>query len=683
MTTPKLKKKLKTLFQYQADAYEWARHVLEQGYRCINIIGRMGCGKTTITTALGAALVEDGYKTEHGRVEIKGVIVVAPLTQIVSGFASERKITIPPGVRDGKVVDLEDQWLSNPNEHAFKEFWEETKHAKPMVVMTYQAFYRRFMHCAQDLAGYVLVLDEAHHAPLAAGKKNTSIGWHRDEWTRRGGIVIQTTATPWHTESGMMVYEKHDPVYNISNASLAERGIGPETFEVRRVELPYEAKTIKEWLFKGDVNIKALVKTYKDSLTAEWVRMRKPITLVRPPENVHIEPLTQAFKVEGAKVFDATGASIPKKEGEKLKNERELTNYLKRQIDVLLASRRFDEGSDLPSLSTCFYLGSPTSIRHLLQVFGRTMHGNKEKIKGYPKTYKKKSVLVLFVPKIDPELLDDYIHSHYRSIVTIAAYLADYEVAHEVRNDLDALLRASLVWNEKSAKKRVKKDTLLQQFIWTTHEAAEAREVLFDITTKVAAERGEMMTSINRAAVARHISEIEDPNLRIRVFTTLGIQEHASASEILDRIVSTMKTVIQKSTEKDRDRQKAEDEVRKGVDEIISEIADDWSGLTSVSVSKGMMRMISKLTGRNANKIASQIRKRCHPYPLSTEVARAVVRRINRLGSYPTASSKSTAKDGLPGYTWGQIAHNWNKFNLEGESLEHYGRTLQDMLAYR
>jgi superfamily II DNA or RNA helicase len=668
----------KTLWEHQRRAFDSVMVWIEDGSQLCTIIGRQGCGKTIITIALGAAQVD-------GNDGIKGVVFTAPLDTIVDNFAKHTDIQIPPGSNGkSKVLDISGWWtnsivrgkVAKVSRETYQKFFRGVYKKTPFVALTHQSLRERFLSLPENLTGFILVLDEAHHAPLEKSKKQTVIGGVRDEWIRRGGVVVQTTATPWHTESGRLIYKREQHVYQISTADLAKAGIGPNKFEFSRVILPYTADTLREWLTPDHVDTRSLARAYK-KIVGEWTRMDKPILLVRFPDNKHRDALASVFEHEGARVLDMTGDKLSKETLDNLHYNQTCVDHDKRTVDVILASRRFDEGTDLPLISTVFYIGSPISIRLIGQVWGRGMRDKKE-IENYPTQYRRLTTIRFFVPKAADEIMEEYLELHHEDAIAMATYLSNYEVGYEVFEALQDKLRSALV-NNREPQDAARHESVIQRFMLGEHDMNQHRADVRKIVAKIAAENDCKIDEVKPQDLARTLVEMPESPIRDRLERAFLLDLSASVSKVSDQIAFRMKRVVAKAQRHKDKIVETEREMRKEFHGLVEEIAGDWDHITKMTKSHDLVRVISRFTGLEAQKIEKALRDKAMPYPSRWDVSRAVRKYIDVNGIWVKASQVSAAKYGLTDYTWKQIDRLWPKFRLPGKGLEDYGKNHVEM----
>jgi len=308
-----------------------------------------------------------------------------------------------------------------------------------------------------DLAGRVLVLDEAHHAATGKGEKtlDTEIGKLRDAWHARGGTVLLMTATPFRTD-GQDVLPPGTRTHVRTLAMHAASGFAPNHFQVQTAMLSkVEAHTAAELL--GDA-LPAGEDAYGDSfreLVSLWERDGRPkVVMIVPAKRSRrwadrlIEALSTITPRE--RILDAvgTGADVAELLGAALDGERSVERFEDSRYDVIVACKRFDEGTDWPLCSHVYNYGIPSSLGLILQRFGRATR-DKSKIAGH--THPDTASITFLVPKVADDLLDAMEAKHHRLALTLAILQEDWRLVRAMGADLTTRLHDSWTAGERRA----------------------------------------------------------------------------------------------------------------------------------------------------------------------------------------------------------------------------------------
>ncbi len=627
------------------------------------------------------------------KLNIRGVIVAVPQLSIFQNFLTQKAINVPGGLgkkaHKAQTLNIgscffqrsQSAGVTSPTQEEVETFW--TKNGS-ILVMTHAKF--REMTLPSDLRHYALVIDEAHHAPLSkltrAGKKKgktTYLGQMRDRWVERNGLCVQATATPWHTESGERIYTEEEPLVSITIAEMRRAGLSPKKCEMNRVMLDYEASSLKEWLLEHTQNLRRLTKAYT-TIVEYWKSQKKPYTVIRIPDRRHVRALKKLFEKAGARVLDASDET-GEFDRDKLERERQETNYRKRTYDIVLACRRFDEGTDLPFVSNVYYLGAPTSARLFIQLFGRAFR-SKMHLEHYPKIWQNKAAITVFTPKSgkidDDEHQRAYLRAHRQDVTLVAAYLADMELGDRVITELSDRLGGSLVFGKASEEKQEHVRQQISRLRGDDYTQAQARTRVNDIIATVAAEQDEVMGATSSKAVFEQILQIDDIYIRTRCvnhFIELVSDTHPNLGDEL--ATEWTDTLIEKALDGtfDTDIHGAYTTMIEAVKAVAHSQA--FLKLHKLSIDRGWLSVISRLTSMEDEQIAKQLRRLAMPRPTQNEIARTLVSFIQLEERYPNANSGKTDKYGLPGYTFSAIAKNWKFWNIRDEAGRSYTTMLQ------
>lgn len=662
----------------QVLAYQESLFNARQGHSRLNIVAPPGFGKSLVGITLGGHLLSRGLSRFDGvHRTFRGVIVIVPSKQIIPSFTKYMRVEVPGGVgrspHQPYTLDLAESWaqeisLTNPESATSDEIeWFFGKNGGGILVMCSQMLLTHWDKFPKDLSQYMFHLDESHHAP----KNATEIGKRRDEWQKRGALTLQTSATPWHTETGERIYEVGEPVVNISLCDLKDDGLVPAHFEFDRVMLKYEAKTIKEMLLQVEPT-EELIDAYM-AIAEFWVSQGEPVTVIRPPDKRHVEALMEVFERAGTTPLNATGDDFDPSE---LAADRDALRYKDLKYKVIIACRRFDEGTDHPLVANVYYIGAPGSVRLVIQLIGRAM---RLKIApDYPKEWRDKAGFTAFIP-YGIEASSAYLDVHMQDVTMLAAYLADVDVGDHIISNFSSRLRRSFVHGTKRGQSdtdRVIKSKTINVLCGDDISKAEATAVLTNIKARVSRKRNEPLSEVSAAAVAKEILTIQDPAMRSRVACLCIDDWRSSPDESLREAADRFEAQINQIIEDVKDGEDLDGEIHRAtlaVGDALKMVTKDFTRLHTVGVHKGLLAIMSRFTSLDAEEIATKLRRLCMSNPTKGEVVRAMSSYIKRERKYPNRQSGSCERDGLPGYTWAQIASNWAVFNLPADSLEDYG----------
>jgi superfamily II DNA or RNA helicase len=655
----------------------------KQGHPRQTVVAPPGFGKSLLGLMFAGHLVRKGVSLFAGAHRpYRGALIVVPTLSLMPTFTTISEIVVPEEAlavepRRSYKLDVASMWRQkigdNPRSATEDEIVSLFRQGG-LAIITYQALHQIWGVVPKNLSQWILILDEAHHAPLAHRSREgwTAVARKRDLWQERGGTVLQASATPWHTESGHRIYDEAEPRSVTSIGDLRRAKLAPSSFEFHRIMLDIEAKTWKDMLLEGKPSA-ALVRAY-GCIPEYWISQGRPVTVIRPPDRSHVAHIQRAFKAAGLppeRILDATGEDF---DGRKLARAREITSYAEREYDIIIACRRFDEGTDLPSVSNVYYIGAPSSVRLVVQLLGRTLRI--KKLPDYPKQWKDKSAMTVFIPRNEASPAE-WRQVHMEDATLLAAYISDVEVGDRIISHLATRLRESLVYGHEPGDAVGARSRIIGEICGDDVTKAEARAELTRMIARTARERnavGAPMDEAGAKAVAEKILQVKRPGLRSAMITAFAenVEEHPEIVEELRRAYEDIVESARADATLDDQIHAAHVTLR----EAFRRVAEKFSHLHKIRTDRGILHVISKFTGLDSDQIAIQIRRLCMTNPTRAEVVRAIHSHVRRKGTYPIRSSGSADKDGLPGYTWKTIADNWQSFGFDEDSLEDYGRML-------
>lgn len=430
-----------TLFDYQEEAVsdfiEWVR----AGERMIGLVSPTGSGKTVM-------LVE--FLRRSGVLGLLSSAVIAvPMESIERAFEQQGGplVYCPRDDKNG---------LSRYRAHL------RADRASPLAFLTTRQQVTRWGldEFPNDLAGRVLVLDEAHHAATGKDSKklDTEIGKLRDEWHARGGTVLLMTATPFRSD-GQDVLPAGTRTHVRTLAMHAASGHAPNHFQVQTAMLSkVEAHTVAE--LQGEslsASENAHGESFRD-LVDLWERDGRPKAVFIVPANGSrrwadrlIAALSKSTPRE--RILDAVGMGkdVANTLATALDGERNVTTFTDSKYDVIVSCKRFDEGTDWPLCSHVYNYGIPSSLGLILQRFGRATR-DKSRISGH--THPDTASITFLVPKVADDLLDAMETKHHRLALTLAILQEDWRLARSMGADLSTRLHDSWTAGQRRAQGR-------------------------------------------------------------------------------------------------------------------------------------------------------------------------------------------------------------------------------------
>ena len=389
------------LREYQWNAVVHLSRRVGAGDRRLGLSAPTGSGKTVILHAFMA-------KT---RPLFTGVLVAAPSLATEAAFHKSVRVKYDAGyaepghtrVRDFEVAT---SMFVYPNKEDVAKrdelatFLTPAGHERPFFLTTHMQLTSWGTGVLPpDLSGKVLVLDEAHHAgtDAEAEQLNTEVGNFATAWYDRGGTVVYSTATPYRADELDVFPEGTDP-YAWSIAEHAASGHAPTDFCPSTVAVDVEAHSLPE--FFGDAGGVGGADVACAAMVGRWVADGKPKAVFILPAGVAGRAeawgkrlaLALAAASPSVRVVNAVDSASPDEQAKveflaALAREADVERYADSTVDVFLACKRFDEGTDWPLCSHVYNWGVPSSFGLILQRWGRTFRC-KKRYADYPEAHR-------------------------------------------------------------------------------------------------------------------------------------------------------------------------------------------------------------------------------------------------------------------------------------------------------
>jgi superfamily II DNA or RNA helicase len=476
------------------------------------LVAPTGAGKSTILSALLTRLA--GQK-KH-RAGIGAVIVAVPQNHIAASFGGNAFVFSGCGH-----IAAPDLWQSKKLSTA--EVRARVKSKDPLnfaAVTTHAALTRALVDSntnrvllPKDCKHLLFVVDEGHHAPTEISDgllgKTTRIA------VQRGATVLRVTATPVRNDQKVVVEPGYLGVVSRSIAEHAQPDVDGKRYMPRHIRLlhtplaDYKVTTTRQ-LDGEDAPEKYNCRAVQ-TLVKRWREDGCPKTVVIVPAakvggsaKKWAEDVQKAFsKVKigsrKARVHDAvgTGAGARNDLTALLDREKDVTNYQDSAVDVIIACKRFDEGTDWPLCSHVYVVGFPRNMPLAIQRWGRSAR-SKEHVKGHP--CPDEAVCTWFVPVIDVEGMkkagmadesastEDLRSAQIDASLLIACFLHNHAVGSEFLENPGAI--AAKYGRSDKESESLRRDVSALH-LQNDLELAEARKRLVEIGREVRAEIGD------------------------------------------------------------------------------------------------------------------------------------------------------------------------------------------------
>lgn len=385
------------------------------------------------------------------RTSFKSAVVATPLHAIVRSFTgidgvrADTKYLSHPGFTGKAVFNFDGFWNKlTENERVKADLTAFQAHVGLFSSGAARQFGLVITHSAlrlwagssggwalpPDLTGRLLVIDEAHHT--TADGTGTDLSEVRAEWVKRGGTVISATATPFRHNGGdsdSIFPDRVQPYTRTMAVHAQSIGMG---FQADHVLAPASKTSTYAELIGERMPANAVGMI--DAILKHWLSHGKPKSVCIVPgagSASWTKMFVAAFRREGARVHDAVGPTVEQKRRLEriLTSEREVKDFNDSTIDVIVACKRFDEGTDWPLCSQVYNINLPRSYGLVIQRWGRALRDKRE-VANYPEDARKLARITFVLSgKIDRGALAEYERKSGETALLIALFMADHNVA--------------------------------------------------------------------------------------------------------------------------------------------------------------------------------------------------------------------------------------------------------------
>jgi hypothetical protein len=382
-----------------------------------------GAGKTLILSAAVASLLN--------RRAVTHAVIACPQLHIAEGFLGRadrqvhcgtETVTLGPAairpLRANGKLDQIIHYLQRP-------------HRGHAIAITHQSLSQIPPdRLPPALAGYLLVIDEAHHAAL-----ETNLGRFTAAWRARGGRIVSATATDFRADGqsirldGMRVVRRsladhmrdRDPPGPYAPERVESEIVGvempdpPTPEEVEGKELPHEEHQ----------------RRMVARIVEQWEHLGRPKAIVKVPvleggSGELVGRLVRGFRDRTARVYDATGVGQGRQEEfvRFLEEQRGLSDY-RESWDVVVGVQRVIEGTDWPWCSDVFVVGVPRSLVQTIQLLGRAT-----RLKHWPSYdphFRDRARITFFVSTSEGSAVEGLDLRHSNKVLALLAFMADTE----------------------------------------------------------------------------------------------------------------------------------------------------------------------------------------------------------------------------------------------------------------
>lgn len=278
---------------------------------------------------------------------------------------------------------------------------------------------------SEDLTGALLVVDEAHHVAAS-----TQIGDIARTWRARGGRVLYVTATPYRGDRQSVVPDDAQ-TYVWPLSRHVATGHAPQRFSVRTLAIANaRAETVAQLAGVELSEAEDEHGTSYEVVVRSWIADGCPKSVFIVPSQrsqAWTARLLEAIHrlAPNARVLNAVGTDpeTAQRLTDAMECEQRVRHVRESRVDIVIACRRFDEGTDWPLCSHVYNYGVPGSMTLLMQRWGRTFR-NKREIVGHP--HPEQAELVMLVAQASQMLAAEFEKKYDGVMSLIACLMSDW-----------------------------------------------------------------------------------------------------------------------------------------------------------------------------------------------------------------------------------------------------------------
>jgi len=431
-----------TLYGYQEiDRHDILRSRMN-GKRLILAVWTMGAGKSLLAQMVVDAFFKD---KSYG---INKAVIACPLHAISAGFdndgAVEKQVWYSPAnavySKAPYVIDTEFEMVKKNTVAELSEYFEDNNKKNVAKIFTHSSLtskgFGKYINSKESLANCVFVIDESQHSFVDKEDEDNStrLGHVVEKLYAKGATVILLSATPYRTSQGSRVTSILEmfPHIDPKDIAIVVRTTGEQMADGLSPALDIEYQKINDIKIRsnhrsngiGDkmdstISKPHLNKVMKDGITKDWIKDGYPKGIIIIPAGRSIKTAEEVIKYLGGiklpedvykkrgrkngdiSILNAVGGNSSIEKDALIKKLVDDKKSGGRLYDLVIACRKFDEGSDCPSASHLYCYGAPSNVRLFHQRVGRVLR-NKNNLAGYSEyfgdTYKNLSKVYFYIP---------------------------------------------------------------------------------------------------------------------------------------------------------------------------------------------------------------------------------------------------------------------------------------------
>lgn len=616
-----------TLDNYQYDLVNHVVSTLEE--RSHAVLGStVGSGKSVIGLLSAMMLYQGGT--------IRAALVLAPQNQIKDSWKGDRVIKKPVQT-DHNVIDLvtavtiqAHDWVSpTSNEKGLLRNWLRLPNS-PGWVSSHQAFSAWALEpdfLPDDLTDMLLIVDECHHI-----EKNNRIGEAVKFWQERGGKVLYITATLFRNKGELPLPDDILWAVRTLGEHLMDGRFSPERIKIRTEKLGgMVATTANQLSGEGTASMTGDVLSSSKDIASLWDKDGRPYSVICVPAK-HSHDWARKLKSEleslGARVHIAVGTSSKDAEAlaSLLDDEKQaIADGRKGNVDVIIACKRFDEGTDWPLCSHVYNVGFPSSLVLIYQRLGRALRlkiakpgSTRPSLPHYPSQFADEAVLTFLLPENSGLAWEDFFKNHRDHALVIGMGLHDMELVKEITaqqridriNDLKRLRSGNNTANKAAWAKIV---SYIDTMLVTTKGKSEIKVLFYDFC--VAAHDlqspdptdAEVMAYMVRA-MKYTTEEAQDAQKVAHVIRNVGAIPALASEPHVATVVRKLKADVNlASLGKVSSRRIIRDALQGWFDDNADQCSTSNAAL--VQATKGAFNALSVQSGKDSKEVADYMRE--------------------------------------------------------------------------
>tara|TARA_B100000745_G_scaffold97368_2_gene61863 strand:- start:2933 stop:6052 length:3120 start_codon:yes stop_codon:yes gene_type:complete len=601
--------------------------------KCYNLhlVAPTGAGKTKIITSVLHTLSN----------ELKGALVVTPMEAIETGFDEDITIKVQNHLGTTE-VGSGNIYLPLRKEHdkgaSATDILQGLSEFRAGLTTHAQLHSWGTDILLDDMTDRLLVVDEGHHVTQENG---TKLGDFAREWSERGGAVLYVTATPFRYD-GKSVLPEDSQGFMWTIAEHAQGGLyAPEHFVASTVATDMEVTTLKE--YDGDAlpSGEEMRDGYR-VMVEQWLEDGCPKAVFMVPtfnSKTWARALYRALLEEGlepSQVVNAVGKDKRTKQrfNAAIASEKTARTYEESKVQIFIACRRFDEGTDWQFCSHVYCWGVPYSLSSVIQKWGRAMRF-KGHIPDYPDEFRNTAKITFFVHKIKEGSEASFSAKHEEYAWLLGTLLADWETGvayrHSLRIRFDRAYKKAKksdddgddqteIWQSIVLPENVRLEArkLVEQcVVWQGGEDAPpstAESVLSDLDSlhMGGAISEEVMAGVLQIICERMCGEDEDEPTPEETKVRATLEKH------LVKLVKKITKKMKKTKTSQKEWVEESSYIRKELAKTFRRVIDEYKDHT-LCVDDEVFANVTNFTGNDAQEVARKLREGMSTWNISVE----------------------------------------------------------------